>query len=193
MENNAAISLYWLPVGADGNFVRFCSSAWEATDAWLHRRASMALFHSALIVEVGLESFAIEMAPVWSGGVPADRGVVGVGPVGFAWAGRWRYFRYELRCWQGGVIPDVASAVGGSNRLAVEPDLARSLLADVKRVPLYVWGRDPGKHGDMWNSNSAVAWLLHRAGLPMDSIQPPEGGRAPGWNAGLAEAILQNP
>ena len=40
----------------------------------------------------------------------------------------------------------------------------------------------------MWNSNSVVAWLLARAGLPVDDITPPPGGRAPGWQSGLITA-----
>jgi hypothetical protein len=40
----------------------------------------------------------------------------------------------------------------------------------------------------MWNSNSLVSWVLARSGLPVDSLAPPPGGRAPGWNAGLVVA-----
>jgi hypothetical protein len=40
----------------------------------------------------------------------------------------------------------------------------------------------------MWNSNSVIAWLLAQSGLPTDAIQPPTGGRAPGWQAGLTVA-----
>jgi hypothetical protein len=40
----------------------------------------------------------------------------------------------------------------------------------------------------MWNSNSTIAWLIARAGLDAESIQPPAGGRAPGWRAGVAVA-----
>ena len=40
----------------------------------------------------------------------------------------------------------------------------------------------------MWNSNSVIAWLLARSGLPMEAIRPPAGGRAPGWEAGLVMA-----
>ena len=43
----------------------------------------------------------------------------------------------------------------------------------------------------MWNSNSVVAWLLARTGLPVDEITPPPGGRAPGWRAGLVAARRQ--
>jgi hypothetical protein len=40
----------------------------------------------------------------------------------------------------------------------------------------------------MWNSNSVIAWLIARSGLDAEAIQPPTGGRAPGWNAGLVVA-----
>ena len=40
----------------------------------------------------------------------------------------------------------------------------------------------------MWNSNSVVSWLIAAAGLPTDDLRPPPGGRAPGWDAGLALA-----
>lgn len=40
----------------------------------------------------------------------------------------------------------------------------------------------------MWNSNSIIAWSLMRSGIATDSIDPPPGGRAPGWNAGITVA-----
>lgn len=40
----------------------------------------------------------------------------------------------------------------------------------------------------MWNSNSVIAWTLARAGHDMEAIEPPTGGRLPGWNAGLVLA-----
>jgi hypothetical protein len=40
----------------------------------------------------------------------------------------------------------------------------------------------------MWNSNSLVAWLLASTGDGVDGVHPPSGGRAPGWQAGLALA-----
>jgi hypothetical protein len=43
----------------------------------------------------------------------------------------------------------------------------------------------------MWNSNSVIAWLVARAGLDAEAIQPPTRGRAPGWNAGLEVARRQ--
>ena len=54
-----------------------------------------------------------------------------------------------------------------------------------------MWGRDELGTGEMWNSNAVVAWLLARAGLPVDDITPPPGGRAPGWQAGLITARRQ--
>jgi hypothetical protein len=45
--------------------------------------------------------------------------------------------------------------------------------------------------GEMWNSNSVISWLIAGSGLNPESIQPPDGGRAPGWNAGLVVAGRQ--
>jgi hypothetical protein len=55
-------------------------------------------------------------------------------------------------------------------------------------VPTPVWGRDELGTGEMWNSNSVVSWLLVRAGLEIEEIRPPAGGRAPGWDAGIVVA-----
>jgi hypothetical protein len=40
----------------------------------------------------------------------------------------------------------------------------------------------------MWNSNSLAAWLVATTGLCADELQPPHGGRAPGWDAGTVVA-----
>lgn len=45
----------------------------------------------------------------------------------------------------------------------------------------------------MWNSNSVTAWLLVSAGLDAAASQPPNGGRAPGWDAGVAVAKRRPP
>jgi hypothetical protein len=58
-------------------------------------------------------------------------------------------------------------------------------------VPLLVWGRDELKVGEMWNSNSIIAWLIEHTGLDAASIKPPAGGRAPGWRAGVVAASHQ--
>ena len=84
------------------------------------------------------------------------------------------------------MLPDAAEAVGGPRLLSADPAAARRLLGMVASVPNLTWGRDQLGVGDMWNSNSVISWLLVRSGIPMDVIQPPPGGRAPGWDAGLA-------
>jgi hypothetical protein len=56
------------------------------------------------------------------------------------------------------------------------------------QVPPLVWGRDEARAGEMWNSNSVVAWTLERVGLAGRAGRPPDGGRAPGWDAGVTVA-----
>jgi hypothetical protein len=102
--------------------------------------------------------------------------------------GRVRIFRYELRCWRDGTIPDVAEAVESPLTLATRIDAARTLLELVPLVPTPVWGRDELGTGEMWNSNSFVSWLVARSGLDAEAIRLPDGGRAPGWHAGIVAA-----
>jgi hypothetical protein len=182
-----SIDLYWLPLGAGGRSVRLNGHVYEAFAARLGRRPVRDLYHSALVVEVPEGKFVIETAPIRAGDDPA-RDVVAEGAVGTRSAGRFRLFRYELRCWRGGVIPDVAEAVESPRHLSDDPERARRLLGLVPSVPMHVWGRDESRTGEMWNSNSVIAWLIARAGLDADAILPPAGGRAPGWNAGLIVA-----
>jgi hypothetical protein len=111
--------------------------------------------------------------------------VVGTGAVGSRYLGWLRLFRYEVRCWSGGSIPDLGEAVGGPRTLTSDPGVARGLLDLVPTVPKPVWGRDELKAGEMWNSNSMIAWLIATAGLSTDQLRPPPRGRAPGWHAGL--------
>ena len=66
--------------------------------------------------------------------------------------------------------------------------VARRLLELVGSLPTPVWGREELGTGEMWNSNSVIAWLLARSGQATDAIRPSAGGRAPGWQAGLAVA-----
>ena len=83
------------------------------------------------------------------------------------------------------MIPDVEEAVDSPRPLTSEPEIARRVLDLMPLVPTPVWGRDELGTGDMWNSNSVIAWLVERAGLDAGSRQPPAGGRAPGWSAGV--------
>lgn len=186
----AAVDLYWLPLGAGGHFVRFNGRVFEAAAARAERRAACDLYHSALEVRVAAARFVIEMTPV--GDARGDqRGVVAEGPVGSRWAGRFRIFRYEIRRWRDGCIPDVDEAVESPQRLTDERTRARRMLELVPHVPTPVWGRDDLKTGEMWNSNSVAAWLIARSGIDTRSIQPPGAGRAPGWQAGLVVARRQ--
>jgi hypothetical protein len=134
--------------------------------------------------------FVIEQAPVRDGD-GAERGVVAEGPVGSRAVGRFRLFRYEVRRWRDGIIPDVAEAVASPHRLSNDPDCARRLLELVPQAPTPVWGRDELHAGEMWNSNSLVSWLIARSGLEVGSIHPPLRGRAPGWRAGIVIARRQ--
>ena len=52
-------------------------------------------------------------------------------------------------------------------------------------------GRDELGTGEMWNSNSVIAWVIASSGINTKSIRPPAGGRAPGWQAGLLIARRQ--
>jgi hypothetical protein len=143
-------------------------------------------------VEVPEATFVIEQAPVRD--LHGDRrGVVAEGAVGSRLAGRFRLFRYEIRAWPGGRIPDASEAVESPNRLTDDEACARRVLATVPRVPTPVWGRDELRAGEMWNSNAVIAWVLASSGLDTDSISPPAGGRAPGWTAGLTVARRTGP
>ena len=159
----------------------------EALAATLGRRARFDLYHSALRVQLQGEQFVIEQAPVpdLSG---EQRGVVAEGPVGSRWAGRFRIFRYEVRVWPGGQIPDIAEAVESPQRLSDDEDTARRVLEVAGEVPPLVWGRDEMGTGEMWNSNAVIAWVIARSGLDASDVHPPAGGRAPGWGAGLTVA-----
>ena len=181
---SGTVELYWLPLGAGGHFVRFNGRVYEAVKAWVEHRPRYDLYHGALRIRLDGIAYTIEQAPV-PNSRGADRGVVASGPVGARWAGRFRVFRYEVRCWPGGEIPDIAEAVASPVSLSEEEACARRLLDTVPRVPTPVWGRDELRAGEMWNSNSVVAWVLARSGIDARSIRPPEGGRAPGWRAGL--------
>jgi hypothetical protein len=110
--------------------------------------------------------------------------------VGSRYVGRLRLFRYEVRCWRGGSIADLGEAVGGPRRLTSDPRVARRLVDLVAIVPNPVWGRDELEAGEMWNSNSVIAWLVATAGLSTEQLRPPPHGRAPGWDAGLEVAHM---
>ena len=184
----SGVDLYWLPLGAGGHFVRLNGCAYEALVAWRAKRERCDLYHSALIVTTSDARFVIEQAwPIPSGDKEA-RGVVSEGTVATHMARSPRFLRYEIRRWREGVIADVSEAVESPQRLTSDGAIAARLLALVPDAPTPVWGRDDLGTGEMWNSNSLISWLIVRSGLEFDSVKPPAGGRAPGWEAGVAVA-----
>ena len=182
-----AVDLFWIPLGAGGHLVRLNGKVYEAIKASVEHRPRCALYHTALEVVVPEGHFVIESAPIRDER-GTGRGVVAEGPVGTKRAGRFRLFRYEIRRWRGGSIPDANEAVSSPVRVANDHARAQQVLDLVPSVPTPVWGRDELHTGDMWNSNSLISWLLARAGVDTDPLRPPSGGRAPGWAAGLVIA-----
>lgn len=184
-----AVLMHWIPLGAGTRVVPRCGRAYERFVARREGRRPRPLFHAALEVTHAGTPHVIEMAPAW-GQAETDRGAVCQGPVVLRPLGLFSLFRYEVRCWPHGQIPDLGHALGGPS-LLTDPDIALRALEVVLTVPSLTWGRDELKLGDMWNSNSLVAWLLARSGLNPSGMTPPFGGRAPGWDAGLVLAQRQ--
>lgn len=183
----STVDLLWIPLGAGAQVVRWSGRLFEAVMALVQRRPRHALYHSALVVTLPVGAVAIEMTP--RPDLDGDtRGVVGDGAVGSAWLGRFRVFRYEIRRWPGGEIPDAGAAVGGPRRVSGDRLVGERLLDLVAAVPTPVWGRDELGAGEMWNSNSVTSWLLAAAGIDVAALSPPAGGRAPGWDAGTVVA-----
>ena len=187
MSDLAGVDLYWIPLGTGGHVVRLNGLVYEALVARREHRPRRELYHSALEVFLPDARFAIEVTPI-PDDHGADRGVVSEGPVGMRFAGKLRLFRYEIRRWEGGRIPDADAAVGGPLRVSDDLVVARRVLELVPSVPTPVWGRDELGAGEMWNSNSVMSWLLERAGVDTEAFMPPANGRAPGWNSGLVVA-----
>lgn len=184
------IYLYWIPLGAGGTgFVRMNGRIYEGIKASLEGRRPLDLYHTALEVRVPEGAFVVETMWPQPDVNTESRGVVAEGPVFARWLAFTRVFRYEVRCWPDGSLPDRDQAIGGPQRIGDEPGVSRRLLELAASVPTNTWGRDPTGIGDMWNSNSVISWLLARVGLPMETIQPPPDGRAPGWDSGIVAAL----
>lgn len=178
--------LWWLPVGAGGHVVVHTSRWWERLQARREHRVPEPLLHAALEVYTDSCRYVVEMTPAW--GQPAEaRGVLASGSVGFRPLGHLRLFRYEVRAWPDGVLPDRAFAVGPPVTVPLTADGAAALLGQLRHVPPLTWGRTVRPTGDMWNSNSLVSWLLTTAGIDAARLVP-AAGRAPGWSAGIAVA-----
>jgi hypothetical protein len=182
-----SVDLYWIPLGAGTRSVRGNGIVYETVVAAVQRRPRCDLYHCALAIVLEEGRFMVEMTPVPDGDAAA-RGVVAVGPVGVRTAGRFRLFRYEVRRWRDGVVPDLRYAVASPIRVTNDPGMARRVFDVLPGCPPLVWGRDEARTGDMWSCNSIVSWALSRGGLDTSSIPRPPGGRAPGWDAGAIVA-----
>ena len=181
--------MYWIPLGAGSALpvVRWSGRAYEALAARRHGRPSCDLYHAALEIWIDDRRFTLEMAPAWGPG-HAGPGVLGEGPVGLRVLGASRFFRYEVRRWKDGIIPDLAYAESEPLRVCSDALRAEAVYDGVADVPLLIWGRDALGAGDMWNSNSLVSWSLAKGGVDVDAVALPPQGRAPGWSAGVIAA-----
>lgn len=186
------LELHWIPVGAGSGVgarvVRVSSRTYERLIALLERRSARPLFHAALTADTAEGRYYVEMTPVPRRGRGDERGVVGGGVVGSRLLGSIRIFRYEVRRWLEGRIPDIDFAAGIPVVISTVAEEVRTVLDLLPLVPPAVWGRDELRTGEMWNSNSVVSWTLARAGLVGRAGSPPSGGRAPGWDAGTTVA-----
>ncbi|MFS0699535.1 hypothetical protein AB6N24_06130 [Cellulomonas sp. 179-A 4D5 NHS] len=143
-------------------------------------REPQLLVHAVLEVMTGKVVRTVDMSPIW--GKVAERRdvVVAVGPVGSRSLKWCPLFRYEVRVVHG--VGGLSAPVHVSDRFL----LPGCVLDDLAEVPAYTWGRDDAGTGEMWTSNSVVAWLLERSGV--STLEPPAGHRAPGWEAGVLMA-----
>jgi hypothetical protein len=187
-EHAAGVDLHWIPLGAGGHCVRFNGVVYEAVCALIERRPRCGIYHAALQVTMPDGTYSVEMTPVpnarsW------ERGVVSQGPVGSKRAGWLRIFRYEIRRWRDGVIPDLAEAVSPAVRLTEDPVVVQRVFELLADVPTLTWGRDERRTGEMWTCNSAISWVLIRAGVDATAVTLPPRGRAPGWDAGITIAV----
>jgi hypothetical protein len=187
MTTGGTVELFWIPLGAGGHSVRCNGIVYEAIAAAVHRRPRCDLVHSALCIGLPDGRFTVEMTPV-PDRFGDTRGVVATGPVGSNGLSHLRVFRYEVRRWRDGVIPDIGAAVGGPVRITSDLDVARRIYDAVPEVPTLVWGRDELHTGDMWSCNSITSWALTTAGVDVGAITLPEHTRAPGWAAGTIAA-----
>src|SRR5712671_2092270 len=154
-EHDATVDLYWIPLGAGAHVVRISGKLFEAASALVGRRPRANLYHSALVISVPEGRFVIEQAPV-PDRRGQERGVVAGGPVGMRWLGRFRVFRYEIRRWRDGRIPDIAQAIASPVTLTSDVEVASRILQTLPSIPTPVWGRDEFDTGEMWNSNSVI-------------------------------------
>lgn len=186
-NRTGSVVLYWIPLGAGARFVRFNGKVYEAISALIGHRPRRDIFHTALEIALAHQRFTVEMTPI-PNAAGVERGVVAEGPVGFRVLGRFRIFRYEVRRWHDGVIPDLPFAVASPIRITDDAVAAQRIFDLLPAVPTAVWGRDELRAGEMWSCNSIISWTLAQAGIDVSAVPLPAHARAPGWDAGVAVA-----
>ncbi|HSJ29655.1 MAG TPA: hypothetical protein VLB67_15735 [Acidimicrobiia bacterium] len=193
-DRTTGIDLYWIPLGAGGSgFVRFNGRVYEAITARRRGGRRAHLLHTALRVHVPEGSFVVETVWPSPDRRTQERGVAREGPVAHPTLACSRVFRYEVRRWRDGSLPDEDQAIGGPRRVSDDPAQAHRLLDAVPSMPVLTWGRDEAGAGEMWNSNSVISWLLFESGVSLDRCIAPPGCRAPGWDAGVLVARGSRP
>jgi hypothetical protein len=182
------VQLWWIPLGAGAHTVRLNGIAYEALVAARQGRSRCELYHSVLGITLGNgATYTVEIAPE-PDGRGTDRGVVVVGPVGARALARLRVFRYEVRRWRDGIVPDLTAAVEPTVTVTVDDERSRRTFEAIAHVPPLTWGRDLYRLGDRWTCNSIISWALTSAGFDTTAIPLPPNGRAPGWHAGRVVA-----
>jgi hypothetical protein len=180
------VDLSWIPLGAGGHIVRWNGIVYETISALSQHRPRCDIYHAALTIRTTQGLYVVEMTPI-PDRRGSERGVVAEGSVGARWAGRLRLFRYEVRRWRDGEIPDLQYATA-EFRVTEDPTIAQRVFDVLPAVPTATWGRDELHTGEMWTCNSVISWALTQAGLDTAAIALPALGRAPGWDAGIAVA-----
>jgi hypothetical protein len=186
-NDDSYVDLYWIPVGAGTRVQRASLVLYEALAAAVSRRPRVALVHAGVKLGLDRRRYTFELMPAPPGPNP-DREVTG--PVGVRLAGRLRIFRYRACLVESDSLPDEEWTIGEPVRVSLDPDVVRRVVDLRRDIPAYTWGRRRRGHSEMWTSDSAVSWLLGRAGIDVGSIEPPAGARAPGWRAGIEELSL---
>ena len=185
--SSVGVDLYWIPLGAGQRVVRASGKLFEALSALIQRRRRCDLYHSALAVTIPEGRFVIEMTPI-----PdlhgERRGVVAEGPVGAKWAGS-AFEHSGTRSADGETAPSPTSTRPRRPSPSTSISPARNDSSTWCRRCRHPCGDATSSDaGEMWNSNSVVSWLLASSGIDVAQIQPPPGGRAPGWTAGVVVA-----
>jgi len=179
------VELFWLPVGAGTHFQRASLIAYDWLLAHIARRPRAAFVHAALKVRLEGRTHTLELMPVPR---RQETAPLITGPVGLRIAGRLRMFRYQLLCQEASTLPDERWAIESPNVIGRGAAFAETILSIAAQVPAHTWGRRVAGTTEMWTSDSAISWLLCRAGVDIREINPPSQTQAPGWAAGIQVA-----